>query len=140
MDHGKIISNIKYKILNIKITYPELSKELAKLGAGLLIETLPKFIKGEITPLPQDESQASYTRKFKSEDAYIKPEDINKAEKQGGEKAAEIWQKIKALNPEPGVWTLQNNKRIKLLEAKIIDNKLKLLKIQKEGKKPVFVS
>ncbi len=51
--------------------------------------------------------------------------------------AAEIDRKIRALNPEPSVFTIIDNQRIKLLEAEIQDNKLKLVKIQKNGKKPI---
>ena len=49
--------------------------------------------------------------------------------------AVEIDRKIRALNPEPGTWTILNGKRTKLLEAKVIDEKLKITKIQVEGKK-----
>ncbi len=152
VDHGAILSNEKLVMRNEETT-EALTKKLADLGADLLIETLPKFIKGEITPLPQDESQTTYTKKFKTEDAYIEPQDLDKAESENGQTAIEIERKIRALNPEPGTWTILNNKRTKLLEAEIIDGstsltinpeqhrridgKLKLKKIQKEGGKPI---
>ncbi|MFA5084446.1 MAG: methionyl-tRNA formyltransferase [Candidatus Paceibacterota bacterium] len=129
VDHGKIVASIKYKVSNDE-TYETLVKKLAELGGDLLVETLPKFLKGEINPLPQDESQATYTKKFINEDGYV---DLEK------DKPEIIERKIRALNPEPGVWTMINNKRTKLLEAKLIDGKLKITKIQIEGKKPQFV-
>jgi len=52
-----------------------------------------------------------------------------------------IFNKIRALNPDPGVFTFISTKnglkRIKLLEAEIKDGKLELLKVQPEGKKPM---
>jgi len=135
MDHGPILKNYKLQITNYKFTYEELLKKLAELGADLLIETLPKFLKGEITLLPQDENQATYTKKFKTEDGYV---DLKKDD------PLLIERKIRALNPEPGVFTFINKKRIKLLEAKIekSNNQKSVIitKIQPEGKKPQSAS
>ena len=126
MDHGAIIANSEFRMQNAEWNYENLSKKLAELGVDLLIETLPKYTNGEIIPLPQDESQATYTKKFPTQDAYVDLEKDN---------PIEIDRKIRALNPEPGVWTMKDNKRTKLLEAKIIDGKLKITKIQVEGGK-----
>lgn len=113
------------------VTYEKLLKELAELGGDLLVETLPKFLNGEIKPMPQNEAEATYTKKFKSEDGYV---DLVKDDPEM------IDRKIRALNPEPGVWTLQNGKRLKLLETEIKDGKLILKKTQLEGEKPKLVS
>lgn len=129
VDHGKIASSIKHQVSSDE-TYETLMKKLAELGGDLLVETLPKFLKGEITPLLQDESQATYTKKFITKDGYV---DLEK------DIPVIIERKIRALNPEPGVWTMMNNKRTKLLEAELVDGKLKLTKIQVEGKKPQIV-
>lgn len=149
LDHGSILAKRKINIESSSANSHELADELAEVSAELLIETLPKFVKGEIAPLsrdihqdvlrglPQDESRATYTRKFTSEDAFVSEEDLAVATSGNSpEKATEIDRKIRALNPEPGVWTIQNGKRVKLLEAKIIDSKLQLTKIQQEGKTP----
>ena len=92
-----------------------------------MIETLPKYISGELKPKEQDHSQATFTKMFKREDGRInwsEPDD-------------KIYNHIRALNPEPGVWTLRGGKRVKLLEAEIEEDKLVLKKIQEEGKKSV---
>ncbi len=139
IDHGKIIAT-SHLPLATSDNYESLSKKLADLGADLLIETLPKFINGEITPIAQDESQATYTKKFSTENAYIKPQDLEKAQQDGGQVALEIDRKIRALNPEPGVWTIQNGKRMKILEAILTpEGKSKLKRIQFEGKIPVEI-
>jgi len=141
MDKGKIIANSKLQIANSD-NYESLMRKLAELGADLLIKTLPDFVAGKITPLPQDESQATYTKKFKTEDAFVDLAALHLAMQgeprpDGREKAIEIDRKIRALNPEPGTWTLKDDKRMKILEAILTpDSKLKLKKIQFEGKKP----
>ena len=70
LDHGKIISSSKYQVAS-NIYYKELEKELAKLSIKLLIETIPKWVNGEIKPKPQDESKATYTKIIKKEDGKI---------------------------------------------------------------------
>ena len=84
LDHGAIIANSEFRIQNSEWNYEALMKKLANLSADLLIKTLPDFIAGKITPLPQDESLATFTKKFKTEDAFIKPEDLKQAEISGG--------------------------------------------------------
>ncbi len=143
IDHGPILTQQELEDYEPKsANYEELSRKLAELGGELLIETLPKFLKGEVNPLPQDESKATYTKKFSTQDAFIEPDDLEIAREKGGEKAIEIDRKIRALNPEPGVWTLSplngRPRRMKLLEAELTsDGILKLKKIQFEGKKPM---
>lgn len=136
MDNGPILG-LRTLDLGLSETYETLLKKLAELGGDLLVETLPKFLAGEIVPEPQDRSQATFTKKFTAEDGFVNPEDLESAENgKNPENAKTIERKIRALNPEPGVWTLRNGKRLKLLEAWIENGKLILTKIQIEGKKP----
>ncbi len=140
VDHGPILARRELEFPLSNFQFSKLHDALAELSAGLLLETLPGFERGEVTPVPQDESEATYTKKFSSEDAFVDYGDLEKAEQEGGEKAVIVDRKIRGLNPEPGVWTLKRtegkDERIKLLEAELIDGKLKLRKIQKEGGKP----
>jgi len=137
MDHGPILSQreLEFSIFNFQFSI--LYQKLAELSADLLIETLPKFLNREIEPITQNESQATYTKKFITEDGRIDPEDLSAAQNGASlEKAIMIERKIRALNPEPGVFTFINGKRVKLLEAKISDGKIVITKTQIEGKKP----
>jgi len=139
VDHGPVLENRKQKIENSD-NYKTLHNKLAKLGGDLLIETIPKFLREEIKSQPQDESQATYTKKFSAEDGFVGFKDLEKAQKDGGQIAIEVERKIRALNPEPGVWTIKDGKRMKILEAELMPDKtLKLKKIQFEGKKPVSI-
>jgi methionyl-tRNA formyltransferase len=142
MDHGPIISNEKLVMSNEETT-KTLTNKLAELGAELLIDFLKEHGNAQkdekINGVAQDESQATYTKKFSTEDAYLEPLNLEKAQNEGGEIAIQISRKIRALNPEPGTWTIKNGKRVKILEAKLINGKLKITKIQTEGKKPQII-
>ncbi len=95
VDHGPIIQKTEYKIQNLSITYSELSQKLAEIGADLIIKIVPKWLNGEIDSIPQDHSLADYCHKILPEDEKI---DWNKSN-------IEIDRKIRALNPNPGVFT-----------------------------------
>ena len=137
VDHGPVISH-QTLVINDEDDYEALEEGLARLAADLLVETLPNFAEGKMTPLPQDEPQATYSKKFTSEDAFITPEDLELATSGASpEKAIEIHRKTRALNPEPGVWTTKNGKRFKLLETGLQNYKLLLKRIQEAGKKPI---
>ena len=136
VDHGPVISH-QTLVINDEDDYEALEEGLARLAADLLVETLSNFAEGKMTPLPQDESQATYSKKFTSGDAFISPEDLELATSGASpEKAIEIHRKTRALNPEPGVWTTKNGKRFKLLETGLQNYKLLLKRIQEAGKKP----
>ncbi|MEK7463387.1 MAG: methionyl-tRNA formyltransferase [Patescibacteria group bacterium] len=174
IDHGPAIASAECEISE-KDNYETLEAKLAELGAKLLIENLPKYLTGDIKPQEQDHSKATLTKKFSTEDGYVNlpPSVIASAQGERGnpykeiassqiprndkkETSAElIFNKIRALNPDPGVFTFFNTKtgekRVKLLEAKLIrskpfdkapstslrtsQDKLELLKVQPEGKK-----
>lgn len=130
VDHGPILAARKLATSD-KETYNSLLQKLAELSGDLLVETLPEFAKGKIRPRSQNEVAATYTRKFSTEDAQV---DLDKDDQML------IERKVRALNPEPGVFTLSPSKgglvRIKILGASVKDGKIVLEKIQIEGKKP----
>lgn len=136
IDHGKIIAEASCPLAR-NDTYQMALQNLAELAGKIVAETIPKFFLGDVKPVAQDEKKATYTRKFSSADAFVEDRDL--AEAQGGaqpEKAASIYRTILALNPEPGVWTLQNGIRTKLLQAELKNGRLVLVKIQKAGETP----
>ncbi|MEK9157731.1 MAG: methionyl-tRNA formyltransferase [Patescibacteria group bacterium] len=124
MDHGPIVSIEKYA-LSPDIFKEEAEKEMWDLGAKLLIKTLPKYISREVVPQPQDHNQATFTKLLTRTEGRI---DWSKS-------AQEIYNQIRALNPEPGTWTMWNDKIINIKSAESIEGKLTLSVIQIEGKK-----
>jgi methionyl-tRNA formyltransferase len=71
MDHGPIVAQKEIKTNDWPPTQQELTAKLVKTGAELLAEIIPKWISDEITPIAQDHSQATYSRKFTSDDGEI---------------------------------------------------------------------
>jgi methionyl-tRNA formyltransferase len=114
--------------------------ELAKLGGRMASRILEDFSSGKLAGTPQEHSRATYTKKFSTEDAFVSEEDLESAKR--GENITltqAVHQKILAFTPEPGAWTLENGKRLKLLQSKIEGAQLVLQKIQYEGKKPLIL-
>ncbi len=137
MDAGPIIAQQESKI-ELNDTYQSLENKLAEQSADLLIEILPRYLKGKIKPRLQDENKISYTKILTRDDGKI---DWDKS-------AQEIERKIRAFYPWPGAWTEFNNKRIKIIKAKAIEQKsptaiktgrgyLSLELVQPAGKKPM---
>jgi len=112
IDHGPIIQDTRYKIRDAKITYEELSKELAILGANLIIKTVQHWFEGKIKSIPQNHSSASYCHKILPED-----EKIN-----WKKSAIEIDRKVRALNPKPGVFTTADGIIIKIMKGYSADD------------------
>lgn len=85
-------------------TAPELSARLAQAGAPLIVETLRRVQAGEIAPEPQDNSQATFAPPLKKEDGLI---DWNQA-------AAQIYNRIRGLQPWPGAYSLFRGKHCRI--------------------------
>jgi methionyl-tRNA formyltransferase len=120
-----------------QMNYPELQEALAELAGEMLVEFLPRFVTGRATMVKQPEHQATLTRKFTTEDGFVDFADLKAALAGDSAKSHEIYRKIRALTPEPGVWTLKEGKRIKLLNSQVVNGgNLRLITIQEEGKKP----
>jgi methionyl-tRNA formyltransferase len=135
VDHGPVIATANLSLGAGVETYAMLEHTLADIGADLALAILPDFAAGNIVPKAQDESKATYTKKFRTEEGFIEWKDIEAAA-QGDPVAVTLDRMIRALNPEPGTWTNRNGKRMKLLEAELIEGNLKLKTVQYEGKTP----
>jgi methionyl-tRNA formyltransferase len=79
MDHGPVLAQ-KQVALESKgeseeadgLPYADvLEAALAREGGRLLADVLPRWIAGDIAPVPQDESKATYCSKINKEDMYI---------------------------------------------------------------------
>ena len=137
VDHGPMIGSSVY-IMDRPHAYTELLDILARLAGALLVKTLPAFDEGEIQPEVQNEEEATFTKKFATQDGEVNIEDLKKAMSGADRQLADLLdRKIKALNPEPGVFTFIDTKRTKLLSSGIRNGKLELKEIQFEGKNPI---
>jgi methionyl-tRNA formyltransferase len=70
MDHGPIIAQQEIDISSTD-TYIELEQKIIQASSKVLLEYLPKFLAGTITPQPQNDSQASTVSMVKKQDGQI---------------------------------------------------------------------
>jgi len=94
IDTGPILSQAALPILPDDTT-GTLSVRMAELGAHLLIQTLPKYLSGEIVPQQQDDTVATYAPMLKKEEGRL---DFNRS-------AAELANQVRAFNPWPSAFT-----------------------------------
>ena len=107
MDTGPILAQARMTI-QPEDTARTLSEKLARLGADLLMETLPRWLRGEIEPQPQDEGQATYSRLIRKEDGLI----------DWSLPAMEIERQVRAYTPWPSAYTFWRGKPLKILRAR----------------------
>lgn len=88
-------------------TTGSLTLKLAELGARTLLEALPLWVKGKITPQPQDERLASYTHMLRKEDGKI---DWNRP-------ATELARAVRAYTPWPSAYTYWRGRLLKIISA-----------------------
>ena len=136
MDHGPVIEKETICFNPVKTDYLTLERETAELGAKLLEKILRNADGGLGATVPQSEPEATYTKKFTTDDAMIAPEDLARAEAGDEALALKIAMKINAFSAEPGAWTTTAGGRLKLLKATVLDGRLKLIITQREGEKP----
>lgn len=113
MDHGPILSQAT-AVIDMDDTYTTMASKLAAEGLILLLNTIPEWLNGTLKAQPQDESQATFTKLLTKEDGRV---DFNKT----GE---EIYNQYRGLTPWPGIWTVWDDKRLKLLQIKKSDKTL----------------
>ena len=106
MDTGPILAQAEIAI-GPSDTTATLSRELARLGAELLIDTLPAWLEGRIAPQPQDDAQATYCRPLRKEDGRL---DWSRS-------ARHLDRQVRACDPWPGAHTRWQGQRLKVLRV-----------------------
>jgi methionyl-tRNA formyltransferase len=84
-----------------------LTTKLARLGADLLVETLPDYVAGKIALTLQDDAQATLTRRIKKEAGLI----------DWHAPAEQIARQVRAYNPKPSAHTFWNGAQLKIWRA-----------------------
>ena len=109
MDTGPMLAKSAITIGDEE-TAPELSARLARAGAELLSETLPRIARGEIEPEFQDSDEATYAPMLKREDGLI---DWRMT-------AREIANRVRAFQPWPGSYTSFRGGKLIIWRARAI--------------------
>lgn len=143
MDAGPIIGFSSKVVIDQADTSATLNVKLADVGADALIEYLPQYLCGEITPTEQNQAETTFVKLIEKIDGLI---DWNEPEDK-------IARKVRAYNPWPSAYTIYKNEPLKLLEVEynpeiqrevgvvsvtdgdLYIGKLKILQLQPAGKK-----
>lgn len=94
LDAGDIISQVEVEIEE-RDHVGTLHDKLSAAGAKLLIDTIPPLLKGEISPVKQDDSKATFARNIKREQEKI----------DWTHDGEEIYNHIRGLHPWPVAYT-----------------------------------
>ena len=122
-----------------------ISEKLSLLASNKILNNIDDILENNLKFIDQDHTQATYANKIKKAEGKINWNDP----------AKNIIGKINGLNPMPGAWFLYNGERYKVLKAEICegvskpgdilddyliiscqDKSVKILEIQREGKRP----
>ncbi len=106
LDTGPVLARAQVAV-SPRDTTGSLTAKLAWLGARLLGEVLLGWARGELTPQPQDEAEASYSSAITKEEAEV----------DWRLPALDIWRRVRAFTPWPGYYTRWGGKRLKIIEA-----------------------
>jgi len=107
MDTGPILTQVRVPI-DPEDTTGTLSERLAAISADLLVSSLEDWLEGRLTPTPQDNSRATYT----------KPIEKEQGELDWRLSAMQLWRVVRAFNPWPGSYTHWRGPTLKVLQAK----------------------
>lgn len=103
LDTGPVLSQREMTI-EPDDTAGTLGERMADIGARLLVETIVAWERGEITPMPQDESAATFAPSIEKEDARI----------DWSRPARQLDCLVRGMSPKPGAWTTWNGHDFKI--------------------------
>lgn len=100
LDEGPVIATATTPI-GLEDTAGTVHDRLARLGADLLVATLPEIASGQAVETPQAEDGVTYARKISAEEARI----------DWSRPAEEVDRQIRGLSPFPGAWFMAPSER-----------------------------
>jgi len=106
VDTGPILSQGAIPILP-EDTAGNLFEKLSRLGADLLLETIPGYLSGKILPKPQPAAGATYAPLLTKEDGLL----------DSAQPAAALERHVRAFHPWPGAWIIWQDAHLKILRA-----------------------
>lgn len=116
MDAGDMLAKKELPITD-EDTSGTIFEKLSYLGRDLLLEVIPKLIKGEIIPEKQDDNQVTFAYNITKEEEKL---DFNKT-------SLQLFNQIRALNPNPVAYMMLGNDIIKVFKASLSDVSHQLL-------------
>jgi methionyl-tRNA formyltransferase len=107
LDAGPMLGTVRVPIADGD-TAASLTPKVAEAGAALLMELLPRYVNGEITPVEQDETLATFAPQLKKDDGRID---------WAAETSERVWRKVRAYNPWPVAFTTHDGTPLRILEC-----------------------
>jgi methionyl-tRNA formyltransferase len=108
VDTGPILSQ-RAMAISPEDTGGSLFDKLSMLGASLLLETLPRYLSGELIPTPQTEEGVTYAPRLTRQDGHL---DFTMS-------ALELERCVRAYAPWPGTWLEWKGAPLKILHARV---------------------
>lgn len=112
IDTGPMLLKKEIKISENMDTF-ELTEIIANIGPEMLYESIKKLANRTITPIPQDNANATYAPKLQKEEGCIKWDASAKS----------IHNKVRGMKPWPVAYTYLNETVIKIIETALPDDK-----------------
>ncbi|HAQ08535.1 MAG TPA: methionyl-tRNA formyltransferase [Bacillus bacterium] len=106
LDAGDILTQVEVAVTEMD-TVGSLHDKMSAAGADLLSATIPKLLKGEISPIPQNDDEATFAWNIKREQEKI---DWTKPGEQ-------VYNHIRGMNPWPVAYTTLKGAVVKLWAA-----------------------
>jgi methionyl-tRNA formyltransferase len=151
LDTGDMLHISRCPIDNTE-TSASLYTKLAELGPDALIDTINRLANGEITPEPQNDTDANYAKKLSKDEANI----------DWSMDAEQIERNIRAFNPWPVCFTQMSGNTVKIYQANVVEQSgasgtvlasdkngivvacgkhaLSISELQPQGKKPMAIN
>ncbi len=104
LDTGDILLQRRVDI-GARESAPELSERLARIGGGLVVETLEGLEDGSLDPTPQHDEGATFAPRLQRSDGHIL----------WSEESNAIFNRIRGLLPWPGTWSTLRGESVKIL-------------------------
>ena len=111
MDSGPIVAQQTTEVLPDE-TAGNLTYRLFRAGGELMVSILPRWVDGNLSPVDQDESLATFTRKITKQDGEV----------DWTLPAFRLKRKAQAFDPWPGLYTYWNGKVLKLTKVRLVTN------------------
>ncbi|HHJ7479585.1 TPA: methionyl-tRNA formyltransferase, partial [Streptococcus pyogenes] len=110
MDAGDMVAKASTPILETD-NVGTLFEKLAIIGRDLLLDSLPAYLSGELKPIPQDHSQATFSPNISPEQEKLDWTMSNQ----------EVFNHIRGMNPWPVAHTFLEGQRLKIYEAQLAE-------------------
>jgi methionyl-tRNA formyltransferase len=118
MDHGPILGQLEVKI-EPNEDYIGLAERLSELGAKILADKVNDYLSGQLTPLPQDDKQATFCKMIAKQDGQV----------DWSESAQEIHNQVRAFRQWPTAFTELGKIDLKIIQTQVVDKKLSIKEV-----------